>query len=88
MTDMSFTPPALTGDSLLDYFKRLIYFKLCANRMLSAKTDQEFLLWFEKANAADHRSTFLFLQKNKDVIPRPYILSVRKRFWQTRRALV
>ncbi len=85
---MSYRIPKSSGDSLLDYFRKLIAFNTCAQKMLEAQTSMEFTVWFEKADAIDHRATFLYLKEHKDDIPREYILSIRKRFWQIRKGLL
>lgn len=69
---MSYKRPN-TGNSMNDYFSALMDFVSISPRLLEARDDFEFELWFDKLRLIDNRALYLFLHENKDQIPRQRI---------------
>lgn len=65
---MSYKRPN-TGNSMNDYFSALMDFVSISPRLLKARDDFEFELWFDKLRLIDNRALYLFLKQNKDQIP-------------------
>lgn len=78
---MSYRQPD-TGNPLNNYFHNLSNFYQLAPHLLSAKSEQEFLVWLEKLEKIDRRSLFLYLKKNKDQINEKYLSIAQHRFWE------
>lgn len=69
-----------TNDGIFDYFANVIEFHKISPHLITAKSLDEFEVWFEQAELIDKRSLFLFLCKNKNKIKQEYLDSVRTRF--------
>lgn len=76
---MSYKAPERT-EYLSEFFSRLVDFNLISGNLLSAKTDEEFELWFEKLELIDKRYLYLFIKKNHKKIPIRRLKLIRDRF--------
>lgn len=71
-----------TGNSLNDYFSRLIDFVQLAPHLLAAKDERTFQIWLEKLEPIDRRALLRYLRQNKDKIPASHFQAAQYRFAQ------
>lgn len=69
---MSYKKPH-TGNTMNDYFTRLMDFTRLSSNLLEADSDNNFEIWLDKLIQIDRRSLILFLKKNSDKIPNEYM---------------
>ena len=65
---------------LNEYFSRLVDFNQLAPNLLSAQTDTEFELWFEKLEQIDKRYLYIYIKENYKKIPLKRLTLIKDRF--------
>ena len=68
-----------TKDSISDYLSNLSNFTNISENLLNAKSKQTFVAWFSKMDGIDRRSLILFLEKNKNKIPKEFLKFAEKK---------
>ena len=71
-----------TNDPLNNYLHNLTNFYQLAPHLLTAETETEFEVWFNKLELIDRRSLYLYVKENKDKIKEEYFPIVQDRFWE------
>ncbi len=68
------------SDPLNNYFTNLIAFNLTAHKLLEAKDEDSFEIWFDKLRLIDPRSLFVFVKKNQDKLPKEHLEAAKWHF--------